>query len=111
MASKVFLKINNKLNVKNVDSELSNWIPVPKKITISNLQLRHPTPPFGSGWVTSSRLFSGVWMIFTAVLLLYRTDDLSSGKEPCLLRHTGGLRYADVFPPPPAPHIAPVAWI
>jgi hypothetical protein len=61
-----------------------------------------PPPPSGSGWVTSLRLFSGVWLIFTAVLLLYGTDDLSSGREPRLLRHTGGLRYADVFPPPPA---------
>jgi hypothetical protein len=61
-----------------------------------------PPPPSGSGWVTSLRLLSGVWPIFTAVLLLYGTDDLSSGREPRLLLHTGGLRYADVFPPPPA---------
>ncbi len=47
-------------------------------------------PPSGSGWVTSPRLSSGVRPIFTAVLLLYGTDDLSSGREPCLLRHTGG---------------------
>jgi hypothetical protein len=49
-----------------------------------------PPPPSGPGWVTSTRLFSGVWPIFTAVLLLYGTDDLSSGREPHLLRHTGG---------------------
>jgi hypothetical protein len=44
------------------------------------------SPLSGSGWVTSLRLFSGVWLIFTAVLLLYGTDDLSSGREPHLLR-------------------------
>jgi hypothetical protein len=44
------------------------------------------TPPLsGPVWVRSPRLFSGVWLIFTAVLLLYRTDDLS-GREPRLLR-------------------------
>ncbi len=52
-----------------------------------------------------------VWLIFTVVLLLYGTDDLSSGREPRLLRHTRGLRYADVFLPPPAHHTALVAWI
>jgi hypothetical protein len=58
------------------------------------------TPPF-------------LWSIavFTAVLLLYGTDDLSSGREPCLLRSHQGLRYADVFLLPPARHIGPVAWI
>ncbi len=58
------------------------------------------TPPF-------------LWSIavFTAVLLLYGTDDLSSGREPRLLRSHRGLRYADVFLLPPARHIAPVAWI
>jgi hypothetical protein len=35
-----------------------------------------------------------------------REDDLLSGREPRLLRHTGGLRYADVFPLPPAPYSA-----
>jgi hypothetical protein len=61
------------------------------------------TPPSsGPRWVTSPRLLSGVGPIFTAVLLLYGTDDLSSGREPRLLRSHRGLRYADVFPPPPA---------
>jgi hypothetical protein len=43
-------------------------------------------PPARGVGVTSPRLFSGVWLIFTAVLLLYGTDDLSSGRESRLLR-------------------------
>jgi hypothetical protein len=57
------------------------------------------TPPF-------LRSMSGIYC--TAVLLLYRTDDLSTGREPPPF-HTGGLCYSDIFPLPPAHHIALVA--
>ncbi len=40
----------------------------------------------GSGGMTSPCLSSGEWPVFTAVLLLYGTDDLSSGREPRLLQ-------------------------
>ncbi len=78
----------------------------PERSPLSATVWRGTSPPSGSGWVLSPRLFSGVQPIFTAVLLLYGTDDLSSGREPRLLRHTGGLCYADVFLPPPAPYSA-----
>jgi hypothetical protein len=45
-----------------------------------------PPPPSGKWGETSPRFFSGVRLIFTAVLLPYGTDVLSSGREPCLLR-------------------------
>ncbi len=46
---------------------------------------KHQGPPLRPGGETSPRFFSGVGLIFTAVLLLYGTDDLSSGREPRLL--------------------------
>jgi hypothetical protein len=42
-------------------------------------------PPLRLGGGTSPLLSSGVWPVFTTVLLLYRTDDISSGREPHLL--------------------------
>jgi hypothetical protein len=44
------------------------------------------TPPPRPGGETSPRFFSGTRLNFTAVLLLYGTDDLSSGRKPRLLR-------------------------
>ena len=61
-----------------------------------------PPPSSGPGWVTSPHLFSGVWPIFTACCcytgqMIYHLEGSLASSA-----HTGGLRYADVFPPPPA---------
>ncbi len=70
-----------------------------------------PPPPSGSGgWRRPT--FSSEYGQFLLWCCCY-TGQMIYHLDGSLVSsiHTRGLRYGDVFPPPPACHIAPLAWI